>query len=52
MDRYLIYIELRNQVTPQQIRISWTSCNFGGTRPWIALFPLQSSSGLTVQRTK
>ena len=33
--RHLIYIELRNQVTPQQIHISWTACNFGGSRPWM-----------------
>jgi hypothetical protein len=34
-DRYLIQIELRNQVTPQIIRITWTRCNFGGSRPWM-----------------
>jgi hypothetical protein len=26
---------LRNQVTPQQICVSWTPCNFGSFRPWI-----------------
>jgi hypothetical protein len=35
MDRYLIHIELRNQVTPQLIHITWTHCHFGGRRPWI-----------------
>ena len=34
-DRYLIHIELVNQVTPQNIRVTWTACNFGGTRPWM-----------------
>jgi hypothetical protein len=34
-DRYLINIELRNQVTPQNIQITWTRCHFGGSRPWM-----------------
>jgi hypothetical protein len=34
-DRYLINIEMRNQVTPQLIRVSWTRCHFGGSRPWM-----------------
>jgi hypothetical protein len=34
-DSSLIYIELRNQVTPQLINVSWTYCHFGGYRPWI-----------------
>jgi hypothetical protein len=34
-DRYLIHIELLNQVTPQHIQITWTPCNFGGDRPWM-----------------
>jgi hypothetical protein len=33
--RYLIQIELHNQVVPQQIRVSWTRCHFGGGRPWM-----------------
>ena len=33
--RYLINLELRNQVVPQQIRVSWTPCNYGGGRPWL-----------------
>jgi hypothetical protein len=33
--RGLIQIEFVNQVTPQQIPISWTRCHFGGTRPWL-----------------
>ena len=34
-DYYLINIELCNQVTPQRIRITWTRCHFGGSRPWM-----------------
>jgi hypothetical protein len=33
--RYLVQIELRNQVIPQLVRVSWTWCHFGGTRPWL-----------------
>jgi hypothetical protein len=33
--RYLILLELRNQLAPQQIRVSWTRCHFGGLRPWL-----------------
>jgi hypothetical protein len=33
--RYLVLIELHNQVVPQQIPVSWTPCNYGGTRPWL-----------------
>jgi hypothetical protein len=33
--RYLIQLELRNQAVPQQIRVSWTRCNYGGGRPWL-----------------
>jgi len=33
--RYLIQLDLGNQVVPQQIRVSWTGCNYGGTRPWM-----------------
>jgi hypothetical protein len=33
--RYLIQLELCNQVVPQQIRVSWTRCHFGGMRPWL-----------------
>jgi hypothetical protein len=32
--RYLIQLELHNQITPQQIRVSWTRCHYGGARPW------------------
>jgi hypothetical protein len=32
--RYLIQLQLCNQVVPQQIRVSWTRCNYGGFRPW------------------
>jgi hypothetical protein len=28
-------LELRNQVVPQQIRVSWTRCYYGGSRPWL-----------------
>ena len=33
--RYLIQLDLGNQSVPQQIRISWTGCNYGGARPWM-----------------
>jgi glycosyltransferase involved in cell wall biosynthesis len=33
--RYLILLELLNQVGTQQIRVSWTRCHFGGLRPWL-----------------
>jgi hypothetical protein len=33
--RYLVLIELQNQVVPQQIPVSWTQCNYGGVRPWL-----------------
>jgi len=32
---YMLYIELRNQTVPQEIRVSWTRCNYGGFRPWL-----------------
>jgi|SRR6266567_1338889 len=37
-DRYVIQLNLRNQVVPQYIRLSWTPCNFGAFRPWL-LYP-------------
>jgi len=33
--RYVILLELRMRSTPQHIRVSWTRCHFGGTRPWM-----------------
>ena len=33
--RYLIQLKFRNQVVPQQIRVSWTRCYYGGARPWL-----------------
>ena len=48
--RHLIYIEFRNQVTPQHIHISWTPCNFGGQQTMDALPPLQSTGRPIVQR--
>ena len=33
--RYLLQLELRNQVVPQQIRVSWPRCHYGGARPWL-----------------
>jgi hypothetical protein len=33
--RYLIELELRNQAVHQQIRVSWTRCQYGGARPWL-----------------
>jgi hypothetical protein len=35
VSRNLIQLELRNQTVPQQIRVSWTRCHFGSSRPWI-----------------
>jgi hypothetical protein len=32
---YMLHIELRNQAVPQEIRVSWTRCNYGGFRPWL-----------------
>ena len=31
--RYLIQIELLNQVVVQQVPVSWTPCNYGAARP-------------------
>ncbi len=33
--RHRIVLELRNQLPQQNIRVSWTRCHFGGTRPWL-----------------
>ena len=33
--RYQILVELRNQSSPQGIRVSWTRCHYGGGRPWL-----------------
>ena len=33
--RYLIQIELHDQTVPQQVPVSWTSCHYGGARPWL-----------------
>ncbi len=33
--RYRVLIELHNQVVPQQIRVSWMRCHFGGARPYL-----------------
>jgi hypothetical protein len=33
--RYLVLIELQNQVVAQQVPVSWTPCNYGGARPWL-----------------
>lgn len=33
--RFMIHIELHNQTVPQNIPVSWTWCNFGGSRPWL-----------------
>ncbi len=33
--RYLIQIELLNQVVVQQVPVSWTPCNYGGARPYL-----------------
>ena len=33
--QFMIHIELQNQTVPQNIRVCWTWCNFGGSRPWL-----------------
>jgi len=33
--RFLIQLQFRNQVVPQQVRVSWTPCHYGGARPWL-----------------
>jgi hypothetical protein len=33
--KFMIHIELHNQTVPQNIRVEWTWCNFGGSRPWL-----------------
>lgn len=33
--RFMIHIELHNQTVPQNIKVSWTWCHFGGSRPWL-----------------
>ena len=32
--RYGIILELHDRTVPQNIRVSWTGCRFGGARPW------------------
>jgi hypothetical protein len=32
--RYRIILELEDRTVPQNIRVSWTTCRFGGARPW------------------
>ena len=33
--KFLIQVEFFNQTVPQNIRVCWTWCNFGGSRPWL-----------------
>jgi hypothetical protein len=33
--KYRVLIELIHQVVPQQVRVTWTRCHYGGTRPWL-----------------
>jgi hypothetical protein len=33
--RYLIQLEFFNQTVPQEIRVTWTRCHYGGARPWL-----------------
>ena len=33
--QFMIHIELQNQTVPQNIRVAWTWCHFGGSRPWL-----------------
>lgn len=35
IERFLITLEMLNQTTPQFIKVSWTQCYFGGSRPWL-----------------
>jgi hypothetical protein len=35
VSRYLIQLELHNQLVSQQIRVSWSHCNYGEARPWM-----------------
>ena len=32
--KFLIQVQFFNQTVPQNIRVCWTWCNFGGSRPW------------------
>ena len=33
--RFRIVLELQNQSVPQNIRVEWTPCHYGGLRPWL-----------------
>ena len=33
--KFLIQVQFFNQTVPQNIRVCWTWCNFGGSRPWL-----------------
>ena len=33
--KFMIHIELHNQVVPLNIQVEWSRCNFGGSRPWL-----------------
>ena len=33
--RYLVLVEWHDRQDPQQIRVSWTACHLGGSRPWL-----------------
>ena len=33
--QFRVVLELQYQSVPQNIRVSWTPCNFGGLRPWL-----------------
>jgi hypothetical protein len=31
----VLVCKVHNQTVPQQIPVSWTQCNYGGSRPWL-----------------
>ncbi len=33
--KFLVRLELSEQAVPKVIRIEWTRCNYGGSRPWL-----------------
>ena len=57
-DRFVIQVNLQNQVVPQYIHLSWTPCHFGSYRPWMLcphcrkrvarLFTLKTSMAATL----
>ena len=48
--KIIIYLKLHNQTVPQNIRVAWTWCNFGGSRPCL-IFQCETG-GAAVQGTE